>query len=172
MFKIYSKNYGDAVHILPVGDRIEHNSLWHVTSYRAGSPLYSLAYNQESTHDYDTGSRTYGGAKFMANLTGPNISSAELRFWHWYQIEYYPWGAYDRLTVELSTDGEATWQTLRQWDSRTPSPPTWLFEAIPLPPSAIGNDISIRFYFDSGDSVANGYEGWYIDDMEFIIGRL
>jgi hypothetical protein len=28
------------------------------SDYFPASPLYSLAYNQESTHDYDTGSRT------------------------------------------------------------------------------------------------------------------
>lgn len=147
--------------------------LWHITNYRSANTMYSLAYNQESDHTYDTGSQTEGWAKFDADLSSLGITSANLNFWHYFHVEDYPYYFYDRMMVEISADGGTTWQLLQEWKSTVPSPPpAWQYVSIPLPPSVLGNEISIRFRFDSVDGLYNFYEGWYIDDMEVVIGRL
>ncbi len=131
--------------------------LWHVTSYRENSANNSLAYNQESSHDYNTGAANSGTATFDVTLP----SSPVLEFDHYRVVESYP-SPYDVARVEISTDGGNTWGTLQQWDSRNPTNP-WEHVSISL--NGYTGDVKIRFYFNTIDNLYNNYEGWYIDDV-------
>jgi hypothetical protein len=132
------------------------SGLWHVTSYRANSPSYSLAYNKESDHTYNTGSVTSGAAEFSVDLP----SEAVLEFYHCYWTESLP-APFDICRVEMYYGG--SWLTLAQWDSRDPNVVTWTHVAIDL--SSYSGTVQIRFYFDSRDQWYNDYEGWYIDNI-------
>jgi PKD repeat protein len=134
------------------------SGLWHVTTYRANSPSYSLAYNQESGHTYATGAQTTGGAEFSTDLP----TDAVLEFYHCYWTESYSSAAYDVCRVQIYNNG--SWQTLMQWDSRDPNVTSWTHVLIDL--SAYSGTVSLRFYFDSIDGLYNDYEGWYIDNVE------
>ncbi|MEW6070561.1 MAG: hypothetical protein AB1485_08090 [Candidatus Thermoplasmatota archaeon] len=86
------------------------SGLWHQTSYRKYSGSYSLAYNQESTHTYDTGSTNSGDA------TSPSVtlgSSPSLTFQSWYQTEDTR-TTYDKKLVYISKDGGTTWTQIYQ----------------------------------------------------------
>lgn len=126
-------------------------------------------------------------------LTSPLISldgasSAVLRFRTWWEIESYAAMAseHDQMDVQISTDNGATWTTLRnlnptvepyvEKESRRPVPyssggfyraPLWVQEEIDLGDYA-GEEIRIRFAFDTVDRYMNGFRGWLIDDFEII----
>ncbi|MCK4527039.1 T9SS type A sorting domain-containing protein [candidate division WOR-3 bacterium] len=148
----YSENFDDGSADMAL------SGLWHVTSYRDHSSSYSLAYNEESDHDYDTGSRNYGGAEFSVTLP----SNPVLEFYHCYWTESYA-GAYDVCRVQISTDGGSSWALLKQWDARDANITSWTKVALGL--SAYSGNVKIRFYFDTIDGLYNNYEGWYIDDV-------
>lgn len=67
--------------------------------------------------------------------------------------------AYDQATVEITTDDGANWtQLLLLTDSN------WQQESADLSTYA-GNNIRIRFKFDSTDFEFNNYFGWLVDDV-------
>jgi PKD repeat protein len=138
--------------------------LWHVSGACATPPSTpnSLNYNQDSGCTYFTGSRTSGMATVGLDLTGR--SGATLDLTHRFVKELYSGGAYDVMRIQVSTDGGATWTTLRQWDSRNPNQPAWTPQSVDLAPYA-GRAIKLRFFFDSIDRNYNNYAGWFIDDV-------
>ena len=87
------------------------------------------------------------------NLTG--VSSATLKFWTKYDIEY----GYDLGYVNVSTDGGATWSTLANYTGYS----GYTQQILDLTPYA-GHNIILRFHYHTDYSVI--YEGWYIDDIE------
>ena len=107
-----------------------------------------------------------------------------LTFKTWWEIESTNPNAdgYDRMTVEVTTDG-TTWIPLARLNPisdpqdtvvRSPIPfsnmgynsaPSWIQqEAIPLY-GVQGQTIQLRFYFDTWDDNYNGFRGWLIDDI-------
>lgn len=148
------------------------SELWHQVRNQTGTePPWNITYSgnwswwygQDSTGNYDTGSRTAG------NLTSPPINlvdtlGAELSFRYWYETEQTmerdqrwllfkvgnkPWQEPgDPGAIQLDLRGERTWLEWR------------------LNLSAyIGNIIRVRFHFDTMDSLNNAFQGWYIDDF-------
>lgn len=142
------------------------SGLWHVTSYRKYSGSYSLAYNQESSHNYNTGSRTYGSAEFSVDLSG--VSTSTLTFQTWWEHESYSSGSYDSMDVDIY---DSSWHNLWHRDcNEGPSSSDWHQESIDISTYA-GGTVKIRFNFDSIDSLYNNYEGWYIDDVNVATGE-
>jgi hypothetical protein len=133
----------------------------------------------------DTGTGLYG--KYMdaglATLEYFSMPGAKLRFWHWIEAEMAgPLNAYDAAIVELSLDG-GPWQQITPvggypyTTKRNPeiplaagtpcfsgSFPYWRFVEFDL--SAFYGRIKIRFRFVSDGAIC--YEGWYIDDVQFV----
>ncbi|KYH37355.1 MAG: hypothetical protein AYL29_005860 [Candidatus Bathyarchaeota archaeon B24] len=131
--------------------------LWHLTTKKSYSPSHSFWYGQESTNNYDTGSRNYGELK-TDDL--PGLSSAKLELRYWRQVEYYAWGDYDVTEIYDSVDG-MHWNRLWRKTSRNPSEESWTFLSIDLTPNAR----YLKFYFDTIDRLYNDYWGWFIDDV-------
>lgn len=158
--QVVSENFDDGV-----ADGWTLSGLWRVAgncSTPPSTPSY-LGYHQPTMCNYSTGSRTTGSATVDANLTGK--TGATLTFWHRFQKETYAAVPYDIMRVEVSTNGGATWTTLRQWDSRNANQLAWISHSVDLSAYA-GGAIKLRFFFDSVDSLQNVYAGWYLDDVE------
>jgi len=106
-------------------------------------------------------------------ITEPN---AELRFWHWYDIET----SWDGGNVKVSTDGGISWSVITSTTGYTGTGNTsnplsgepifcgtttynyWHEEVFDLS-SYQGQSIIIRWHFGSDSS--GEYAGWYIDDV-------
>lgn len=141
--------------------------LWHKTADSScASPGYSSAvnafyYGQDSTCTYDTGSATSG------TLTSPPIngitSSSTLTFDYYREVESYTGGSFDQTEVEVVTSSGAT--TVFSLDSTDASSAAWISSGSIDLSSFAGQQIQIRFRFDSVDSVSNGFTGWLIDDV-------
>lgn len=131
---------------------------WHLTTGNFKSPNHSWWYGQESTGNYNTGNVRNSGY-----LTSPPISlsaGSNLSFMSWYQTETGT--AYDKKTIQISTDNGSTWTSLKQVSD---AQLTWNLETIDLAGYA-EKTIKIRFYFDTVDGYYNDYKGWYIDDIK------
>ena len=122
---------------------------------------------------------------YDATLTRPvdlrTEASASLTFWTWYEIEK----EYDYGYVEASTDGGATWQTLKGTGTTSADPlghnlgngytnvsgngkePAWVQERVDLTPYA-GKEILVRFEYVTDEGRALG--GFALDDIELSTG--
>ncbi|MEJ2211860.1 MAG: S8 family serine peptidase, partial [Anaerolineae bacterium] len=143
------------------------DGLWHISS-APGDPCAmahegssSWYYGQEPACDYDvgisSGSLTLASPVDLSSLQGP----ASLRFWSWEQTENYD--GVDTRKVFLSANG-AHWT--EAWAS-TEKRSNWYPVALDLS-AYLGGDLYVRFEFDTVDAVANGYRGWYVDDVEVV----
>ncbi len=140
------------------------SGLWHKVdeSDQYGdsySSSHSMWYGQDSTGDYDTGSRTTG------TLTSPSIdltgvSQAELTFHHWFKTENYD-GQYD--WVKVTVNGNQVYYRDTS-DSNVGSEDNFVQETIDIS-SYTGQTVEIKFIFDTVDDYDNAYRGWYIDDV-------
>ena len=141
------------------------NVLWHITQHRYHSSDHSWYYGRENVWTYRTGNqRNYGTLTSISiDLTSATITSATLRFWAWWQIEHGFGSDWDRMEVYISTNGGASWTRIWRKDSDDPDM-NWHEETIDIS-GYIGNNIVIRFSFDTVDGLYNNYEGWYVDDV-------
>lgn len=135
--------------------------LWHLSQARFSSPTTSVAYNDGI--DYDTGGAN-SGSLISPSMALSKATDALLIFHHWFETETFP-GGYDVRRVQVSVDGGATWQTVRQWDSNVPNQLAWAPVSVDLSPY-VGKTIQLRFYFDTLDAFVNQFEGWYVDDIQ------
>lgn len=145
------------------------SGLWHVTSYRKHSVSYSLVYNQESSHNYNTGSRTYGSAEFSVDLS--DASTATLTFQTWWEHESCSYEGYDFVYDSMDVDiYDSYWHNLWHRDcDNGPSQSDWHQESIDIS-AYTGGNVKIRFNFDSVDHDYNWFEGWYIDEVNVAAG--
>ncbi|RLF99806.1 hypothetical protein DRN58_04520, partial [Thermococci archaeon] len=122
-------------------------------------------YGRENVWTYRTGNqRNYGTLTSISiDLTSATITSATLRFWTWWEIEHGYGSDWDRMEVYISTNGGASWTRIWRKDSDDPDM-NWHEETIDIS-GYIGNNIVIRFSFDTVDGLYNSYEGWYVDDV-------
>jgi len=102
-------------------------------------------------------------------LTSPEIGGiavdSVLSFKYWRQVESYS-GSYDRTMVEISADGGTTWSAVWSKDSSNPSAALWMDSGAISLAGFADQSIIIRFTFNTVDSVANAYKGWYIDNVK------
>ena len=140
--------------------------LWHKTANSAcaspgySSPVNSFYYGQDASCNYDTGGATSG------NLTSPPISgitaNTMLSFQYHRVVESFN-GNFDRTEVEIIAPGGTT--TVFALDSSTPSTAAFVNSGDISLAAFAGQTIQVRFVFNSGDGVANGFTGWFIDDV-------
>ncbi|MDA8100528.1 MAG: hypothetical protein M0042_13005 [Nitrospiraceae bacterium] len=141
--------------------------LWHLATGadpcpNAKSGTASWYYGNASC-TYDTGA-TNSGTLTSQTIAIPTLlvgEKAELTFQYWYQTEGDPY--YDAATVEISNDNGATFAPQFNVFGTTMS--TWLGGTVDLS-SYAGQNILIRFHFDTHDNLYNNYRGWYIDDVK------
>lgn len=142
------------------------DTLWHLSSLRANSPVTAWYYGQEQSRNYDTGTPNAGGISTLPiDVTGAD--DARLTFYEWSQVQTS--ARLDRTQVQVSSDGQS-WQTVFESHGTEEA---WVQRTVDLSPyiTATGS-IQIRFWFDTVDATANNFEGWYVDDVELRTANL
>jgi subtilisin family serine protease len=133
--------------------------LWHLETHRAASPNTSWAYNSGTpVYDYEIG-RTSGGT-----LTSPLIdlrgqTNASVRFSYYYETESEG-TEFDQRTIWVGVGGVFTKVHMFSQDTMN----EWHQYELDLTPY-VGQQIQVRFMFETKDAGANNFEGWYIDDV-------
>ena len=136
--------------------------LWHVVNSSSNypqshSPTHSWWYGQDATGNYTTGT-TNSGEIVTLPFTVP--TSAKLTFWSWEQTESSS-TYYDTRKVYISTNNGSTWTQVFQSTDNTA---TWHQVTVDLAAYA-GMSAKLKFAFNTVDYIANGYRGWYVDDV-------
>ena len=133
--------------------------LWHRTERRSNSPAHAWWYGREATGTYNTGAANWGTLTTSFDLTG--YAEAALAFSEWSQVEAT--ATFDRTRVQASTDG-TTWITVFESHGTSGA---WAQRVVDLTAYA-GQQMQLRFYFETRDPVLNDFEGWYVDDVKVI----
>jgi len=135
--------------------------LWHISALRKSTGLYSMHYADVATNTFSTGSVNSGA--LTSPLTPVLTALAQVSF------DYFKFGecaqgalcSFDKLTVEISTDGGATWAVVEN----LPEEHTALIPHITPLGAYAGLAANIRFVFNSVDAVSNAFEGAYVDNI-------
>ena len=148
-------------------ENCERTGLWHRAEVRELGTAGAY-YAVPGQGNYDTGGKNSGA------LTSPEITLPEeargqklwLHLAHTWEVEYFPQGSYDQLSVQvayLSTEGWSSWETVWTKDSRESSPwPNMQYSEIPLDVPRNAEKLRVRFFFDTVDALNNRYKGWFI----------
>ncbi len=142
--------------------------LWHLVSNSScaspgySSPVNALYYGQDSTCNYSTGGSNSGDL-ISPTIAGINAASA-LTFDYFRQVESYN-GDYDRTQVAVSSDGGSTWSTVWSRNASNPSENAWTSSGAISLAAFDGQQIRLRFRFDTVDGVSNAFTGWLVDDV-------
>ncbi|HKQ62614.1 MAG TPA: choice-of-anchor D domain-containing protein [Candidatus Polarisedimenticolaceae bacterium] len=141
------------------------DDLWHRTEKDAQSPRSSWWCGVESRDDYAT-PHTISTALVSPriDLTGA-VPPITLQFVERYETE----PVWDQCLVDVSVDDGASWIPLRGAYGEAPSGNShgWVGSPIGLS-SFAGRTLRVRFYFESGDEVNNGFPGWFVDDVRVL----
>jgi uncharacterized repeat protein (TIGR01451 family) len=158
----------------------------------AAGGTHVLWFGEESTgtylgSDFLTQALKTGGTSRepqSGTVTSPIISlagaaRATLEFDSWWEIEGVATASYDMMTVEVSSDGGASYTALGELNPTyaTGAPrdsgytaggssaaPRWLHYSFDLSGYA-GLEVSVRFSFATRDTQYNAFRGWTIDDV-------
>jgi hypothetical protein len=121
----------------------------------------------------------YSGARTSPAFTPPvGAAPPTLSFQGWYEIEAVNTARRDQITVQQKPVGQATWQTLATLNAGAPEggapDQSWSNNGAGAAPSfqsfggyslPAGQQIQVRFVFDTGDSFYQGFRGVGIDNV-------
>lgn len=110
-----------------------------------------------------------------------SVSSAQLSFKTWWEIEGVDVDVYDVMQLEISPDNGVNFYPIgrglinplndvdgESWKAYSSGGlgqvGVWLDQLFDLTPW-VGNTVHIRFRFDTVDDLYNGFRGWFIDDV-------
>ncbi|MBI5017195.1 MAG: choice-of-anchor J domain-containing protein [Deltaproteobacteria bacterium] len=155
-----------------LGNWIVDNGVWEVGTPASGpngahSGTGVLATILSGNYTDDRTSRVVGPA-FVVPAADQN---PWLRFWHWWSIAGHDFGK-----VQVSTDNGATWADLSA-QYTADSSGQWARATLDLSAYA-GQSVRIGFYFEPHHYSSYGVyytdvgSGWYIDQVEVVIGPL
>ena len=146
--------------------------LWHLAASSScpspqpgfSSPVTAQYYGQEASCTYNNGSANSG------TLTSPLIdgitAQSTLTFSYLRQVESFAGGSFDRTRVEiLAATGSATVLDL---DSTSASSAVWTSSGAISLAAFAGQQIQVRFLFDTVDNQFNNFIGWFVDDVVVI----
>ena len=133
------------------------DGLWHQSSNRFRTPSTSWYYGNQDEANYDTGGRN-SGSLVSPELDLSLVEDAYLQFSEWSEVESF--ASYDRTRVQVTNNG-TTWTDL--FESHGTGN---LFRVRNIDLSSyVGDTIQLRFFFDTGDTAQNHFEGWYVEDL-------
>ncbi len=138
------------------------DDLWHQTELNCNSPTYSWWCGIAGSINYATGNRI-NTAVISPVIDMTTIdTTVTLLFFENYNTE----SNYDFCMVDVTTNGGTSWIHLRGDAGNAPSGSSggWIQTILDLTPFT-GNEIQIRFYFDTIDSINNSGSGWFFDDV-------
>jgi immune inhibitor InhA-like protein/thrombospondin type 3 repeat protein len=135
----------------------------------------------------------HSGSLTSPPISLAGLSSPTLRFKTWFEVESVNVDHFDLMTVEVSKDGGASFVEIGRFNpaanvngppdqpftsggsARIPAgefgtryvalPAVWIDAGFDLTAFA-GQSILIRFNFNTGDQLYNGFRGWFIDDVK------
>ena len=170
--QVYSANFeGDGSGSLD-GFTIDNynGGLWHLSQGRGNQPGHSDTYSLYMGQGEDiNGGGNYNTFNTVAgNLTSPWISlpaggGLSLNFNYVLQTEGSTF--WDQSYLQISTDG-SNFNTIRQYNGLAESS-VWTGSTVDLSAYA-GQNVELRWHFDTLDPFANSYEGWYVDDVSIM----
>ena len=145
-------------------------SLWHRTIGRGSQPEHSPVHsfyfgNGEGPNgggDYDTGQRV-AGALVSPSLSLPDSDAVAVDFS--YVLETENLETFD--LAELQINGGFGWETLQGYNAVAESSVWRIADPVDLSAYA-GQDVQLRWLFDSVDDFFNNFEGWYVDDVRIL----
>jgi subtilisin family serine protease len=127
------------------------------------SPVQAVYYGDDTNCNFDVGTNT--DSLTMINPVSIPAGGALLTYWSFEETECggnCPW---DKRYTEVSIDGGTTWITIGEGHTEG----VWHQRIFDLSPYA-GEDLHLRFRFNSVDSIANNYFGWMVDDIVIATG--
>lgn len=135
---------------------------WQVTTTgKSQSAPGALYYGNPASKNFDAGATNGTATSPLISL--PNKATITLTFWVYMDTESGT--TYDQLFLYAKDGGVQT----TVWDkSKYTSMLTWQKQTVSLA-NFKGKSIQLAWYFNTVDSVANGGEGVYIDDVEITI---
>lgn len=147
------------------------NGLWHLSTGREADGLpdhsspFSLYYGQNEGPlgggNFNTPVLANGGAVFSPVISLPSTGTLELNFNYLLESEFGT--TFDAASVAVDAGGGFV-TIMSKADVLTQTAGLWSNASADLT-SFSGQDITLRFSFDTGDGVNNNLEGWYIDDV-------
>ena len=134
---------------------------WDIHDYNSSSGGYSINYgNGGSPPNYDAGIQNWGSILTPEFTVNPDTPTVTFQVWSQTEGSTY----YDQVTifyVRESFPDEVVWESATTESYNTNA---WVERSFDL--SAYGGSVGrLRFYFDTMDSVANDFEGYYFDDV-------
>ncbi len=140
----------------------EGDDLWHPTHQNSWSGIACAWCGVEALGTYATGRPVR--TALITPLIDLRQASAPitLEFYENYETELVR----DACMVDVSFDAGSSWTPLRGVRGAAPSGSSggWILTSLDLS-SFAGEEILIRFHFDTGDAYGNDYPGWFFDDV-------
>lgn len=137
--------------------------LWHRTDRRgtnAGhSATHSLWYGNPDTGNYDTGLPNAGYIQSPTIAVPNSPGGVAFDFKYFLTKEGNP---YDQAFVDVTANGGLSWTRLLNLSSSAGS---WTISPATGLGAYKGQNIQLRFGFDTIDGFINYYEGWFVDDV-------
>ncbi len=143
----------------------EGSSQWHQVTFNSFSPNTSWWCGNELTGTYVNGFAVREMIITPEILLPPVESAIYLEFTESYEIE----DGYDQGFVDISLDGGYEWIRIR--DFIPGSSDGWVTTTFDIS-QFFGNSVKIRFFFDTGDDIANDFPGWFVDDLRVYVDGL
>ncbi len=150
------------------------DSLWRVMGDKCYEPPegdYLLSFSTDRPNQFCN----YDEGLVLGWVSTPEIEASvydtlTLIFQHFFEVYDTDDPIFDRMRVQVSTDGGQAYETVARWDATDHTNGDW--EEVSLDISEFASDrLMIRFHFDSGNHLNNNYPGWYIDDVR-VVGSL
>lgn len=138
------------------------DDLWHQTELNCNSPTHSWWCGIQGSTNYATGNQINTAViSPIIDLTVID-TIVTLQFFENYDTE----PGYDNCMVDVTINGGTSWTPLRGTAGNAPSGSSggWITTVLDITQFA-GNEIQIRFYFDTIDGIINDYPGWFFDDV-------
>lgn len=138
------------------------DNLWHQTTTNSNSASTSWWCGVVGQGNYNTGNQINTALiSPSVDLSGV-LTPVTLSFAENYDTE----SGWDYCMVDVSTDAGSNWTPLRGGRGAAPSGSSsgWINTNLDLS-TYVGEQIQIRFYFDTDDGIANTNPGWFVDDV-------
>ena len=144
------------------------SGLWHAVTNSGcaapengfNSPVTAFYFGQDASCDYATGG-TASGSLTSPIITGITATST-LSFDYFRVVESFA-GDFDQTDVDIVTASGAT--NVFALNSGNASTAAWVNSGSISLAAFAGQQIQVRFTFNSGDNVANNFVGWFVDDV-------
>jgi hypothetical protein len=139
---------------------------WTLSEAQSRSATHSWRYGIDATNNYDDGTDNAGILESPLITLPVSADPYVLQFWYRYQTEsrFTHW---DQRWVQISVDGDEYIDAYQLTDDPMLG---WFRARIDLLPyyndMSTEHTLQVRFFFDTIDNFNNGFEGWFIDDIQ------